>query len=79
MGEIGVIVTRSTGRTNSDPTSQPRVPVLVQLARSRDLVDLAFLLQLYLRYRAVNITSSWSHAGSWLHSSAFTITSIRVR
>ena len=36
---------QAAGRTNIDTVSQPRVPVLVQLARSRDLT---FLLQPHL-------------------------------
>ena len=42
-------------------TSQ-RLPVLIQLARNRDLTGLTFLLQLHLCFYATQITSSWVHS-----------------
>ena len=50
---------QATGRIEIDPTSQPRVLVLVQLARNRDLTGLTFLLQSCLCYHAVDMTSGW--------------------
>jgi hypothetical protein len=50
---------QATGRMNPDPTPQPHVHVLVQLARNRDLTGLTYLLQLHLCYQAMNMTSSW--------------------
>ena len=44
-----------------DLTSQGAPPVLVQLARNRDLTGLTFLIQLHLCYYATNMTSSWAH------------------
>ena len=52
---------QATGRIELDLTSQPRVPVLVQLARSRDLTSLTFLLQSCLCYHAANMSSSWAN------------------
>jgi N-acyl-L-homoserine lactone synthetase len=51
---------QATARMNPDPTPQPRVHVLVQLARNRDLTGLTYLLQLHLCYQAMNMTSSWA-------------------
>ena len=52
---------QATGRIEVDLTSQPRVIVLIQLARNRDLTGLTFLLQSFLCYQAANMTSSWAH------------------
>jgi hypothetical protein len=51
---------QATGQTNPDPTPQPRVIVLVRLARNRDLMGLTYLLQLHLCYQAMKMTSSWA-------------------
>ena len=50
---------QATGPIEVDLTSQPRDPVLVQLARKRDLTGLTYLLQSSLCCQAVNMTSSW--------------------
>jgi len=50
---------KATGRMDVDPTSKPRAPVLVQLARNRDPLGLTLLLQSCLCYLVVNMTSSW--------------------
>ena len=52
---------QTAGRIEVDPTSQPHtpVPVLVQLARKRDLTGLTFLIQTVLCYQAVEMTGSW--------------------
>ena len=52
---------QAAGQTNGDPASQPDIPVLIQLARNRDLTGLTYLIQLDLCYQAVNMTSSWVH------------------
>ena len=44
-----------------DLTSQQRLPVLIQLARNRDLTGLTLLIQLRLCYYATKMTSSWAH------------------
>ena len=44
-----------------DPTSQPHVPVLVQLVRNRDSSGLTFLLQSYLCSQVTSMSSGWSH------------------
>ena len=43
-----------------DLTSKPRTIVLVQLARSRDLIGITFLIELHLCYYAAKMTSSWT-------------------
>ena len=53
---------QTTGPTEVDLTSQRRDPVLVQLARKRDLTGLTFLLQSFLCHQAVDMTSSWAHS-----------------
>ena len=50
---------QATNQMDVDPTSQPRVPILVQLVRNRDPTGLTFLLQSYLCSQAVEMTSSW--------------------
>ena len=50
---------QATGPIEVDLTSQPRDPVLVQLARKRDLTGLTYLLQSFLCHQAVDMTSSW--------------------
>ena len=50
---------QATGRIEVDLTSQPHHSVLVKLARKRDLTGLTYLLQSYLCYQAVEMTSSW--------------------
>ena len=50
---------QATGPIEVDLTSQPRDPVLVQLARKRDLAGLTYLLQSFLCHQAVDMTSSW--------------------
>ena len=52
---------QATSQMNVDPTSQPQVPVLVQLVRNRDPTGLTFLLQSYLCSQVVGMTSSWGH------------------
>ena len=52
---------QATGPIEVDLTSQPHDPVLIQLARKRDITGLTFLLQLHLCYMAVSMTSSWVH------------------
>jgi len=51
----------SSQATEVDPTPQPHVPVLIQLARKRDLTGLTFLLQSFLCSQAMDMTSSWAH------------------
>jgi hypothetical protein len=50
---------QTTGRMDADPTSGPRLPALVRLARDRDPTGLTFLLQSRLCSRAADMTSSW--------------------
>ena len=50
---------QATNQMDVDPTSQPRVPILVQLVRNRDPTGLTFLLQSYLCSQAAEMTSSW--------------------
>ena len=50
---------QANGPIEVDLTSQPRDPVLIQLARKRDLTGLTYLLQSSLCCQAVNMTSSW--------------------
>ena len=50
---------QAADRMDADPTSGPRVPVLVRLARNRDPTSLTFLLQSCLCYRVVRMTLSW--------------------
>ena len=50
---------QATGPIEVDLTSQPRDPVLVQLARKRDLTGSTYLLQSFLCHQAVDMTSSW--------------------
>jgi len=44
-----------------DPTSQPCIPVLIQLTRNRDSMGLTLLLQSCLCSRMVSMTSSWGY------------------
>ena len=53
---------QTLGRIQVDLTPQPRVPVLIQLARKRDLAGLTYLLQSFLCHQAVDMTSSWAHS-----------------
>jgi len=50
-----------TGQPNGDPTSQPGIPVLIQLTRNRDSTGLTYTLQSDLCFQAMNMTSSWAH------------------
>ena len=50
---------RATNQKNVNPTSNPRVPALVQLVRNGDPASVTFLLQSCLCSQAVNMTSSW--------------------
>jgi hypothetical protein len=50
---------QATDQMDADPTSGPRLPVLVRLTRNRDPTSLTFLLQSCLCYRVVRMTSSW--------------------
>jgi len=50
---------QTTGRLYINHGSRTQVPVLVRLARNRDLTGLTLLLQSHLCSQAVNITSSW--------------------
>ena len=52
---------QAIGLIEVDFTSQSRDPVLIQLARKRDLTGLTFLLQSFLCHQAVDMTSSWAH------------------
>ena len=52
---------QTTARTGVDPNSRTHVPVLVQLARNRDLTGLTLLLQSNLCSQALHMTSSWRH------------------
>ena len=49
---------QTTGRTEIDSTSRPRVPILVQLAHKRDLTGLTCPLWSYLSCQATNMTLS---------------------
>ena len=51
-----------TGPIGVDLTSQHRDPILIQLARKRDLAGLTYLLQSFLCHQAVDMTSSWAHS-----------------
>jgi len=44
-----------------DPTSHPRVPILVRLVRNRDPMGLTFLLQSNLCFQVVEMTSKWGY------------------
>jgi len=46
---------------DSDPTSRPSVPALVQLAHNRDPTGLTFLFQSCLCSQVVSMTSGWGH------------------
>ena len=50
---------QATTRMDVDPTSRPDVPTLVRLARGRDPTGLTFLLQTWLCFLIVDMTSSW--------------------
>ena len=52
---------QGTSPTDVDPSSQPRVPILVRLVRNRDPMGLTFLLQSCLCSQVVDMTSSWGY------------------
>ena len=65
---------QATTRMDVDPTSRPDVPALVRLARGRDPTGLTFLLQTWLCFLAVDMTSSWGR-----HQESATLGSIYKR
>ena len=65
---------QATTRMDVDPTSRPDVPALVRLARGRDATGLTFLLQTWLCFLAVDMTSSWGR-----HQESATLGSIYKR
>ena len=50
---------QATTRMDADQISRPDVPTLVRLARGQDATGLTFLLQTWLCFLAVDMTSSW--------------------
>jgi hypothetical protein len=55
---------QATSQMDIDPASLPYSPVLIQLARNRDLTGLTFLLQSCFCSQAVKMTSRWGdHPG----------------
>ncbi|KAF9783756.1 hypothetical protein BJ322DRAFT_1109605 [Thelephora terrestris] len=55
---------QAASQMDIDPASLPYSPILIQLARNRDLTGLTFLLQSCFCSQAVKMTSRWSdHSG----------------
>jgi len=52
---------QATGQMEVDPAPQPHVLVLIQLARKRDLTGLTYLIQSFLCYQVMTMTSSWTY------------------